>query len=285
MPPKGHSTDLDDTLGRRVAERLSAKGLSQADLARRAGVSPAFVSDLIGLRKSTVRTAALRAFANALGTSVDYLVGLTDNPSLLAGLRVAVDEPDAGIPYDDDIPGLLPDDDPSIPRRVQNPMPLPKIQDRLLAKHAPLSQMTELYWRQRLGRKFLPVLDMHDDATLPLVPGQMFDARILRPPTLPVTAYALKLATDEMSPRYLKGELVYVAPERQRRRSLYAVVSLRIADEPRCLTVRRVAEYLDPGLLLTTEKDHAARRDPIFVSYENLIIFHPIVMSGEDKSV
>lgn len=285
MPPKGHSTDLDDTLGRRVAERLAAKGLSQADLARRAGVSPAFVSDLIGLRKSTVRTAALRAFAHALGTSVDYLVGLTDNPSILAGLRVATDEPDADIPDEDDIPDLLPDDDPSIPRRVRHAMPLPKMQDRLLAKHAPLSQMTELYWRQRLGRKFLPVLDMHDDATLPLVPGLLFDARILRPPTLPLTAYALKLATDEMSPRYLRGELVYAAPERQRHRSLYAVVSLRIADEPRRLLVRRIAEYLASGLLLTTEKDYATKRDPIFVSYDNLISFHPIVMSGEDKSI
>lgn len=285
MPPKGHSTDLDDTLGRRVAERLAAKGLSQADLARRAGVSPAFVSDLIGLRKSTVRTAALRAFAHALGTSVDYLVGLTDNPSILAGLRVATDEPDADIPDEDDIPDLLPDDDPSIPRRVRHPMPLPKMQDRLLAKHAPLSQMTELYWRQRLGRKFLPVLDMHDDATLPLVPGLLFDARILRPPTLPLTAYALKLATDEMSPRYLRGELVYAAPERHRHRSLYAVVSLRIADEPRRLLVRRIAEYLASGLLLTTEKDYATKRDPIFVSYDNLISFHPIVMSGEDKSI
>lgn len=285
MPPKGHSTDLDDTLGRRVAERLAAKGLSQADLARRAGVSPAFVSDLIGLRKSTVRTAALRAFAHALGTSVDYLVGLTDNPSVLAGLRVAAEEPDAEIPYDDDIPGLLPDDDPSIPRRVHHPMPLPKMQDRLLAKHAPLSQMIELYWRQRLGRKFLPVLDMHDDATLPIMPGMMFDARILRPPTLPLTAYALKLATDDMLPKFPKDELVYAVPERRRQRSLYAVVSLRVADEPSRLMVRRIAEYLDSGLLLTTEKDRSAKRDPIFVSYENLVSFHPIVMSGEDKSV
>lgn len=285
MPPKGHSADLDDTLGRRVAERLAAKGLSQADLARRAGVSPAFVSDLIGLRKSTVRTAALRGFAHALETSVDYLVGLIDNPSILAGLRAAADEPDTGILYEDEIPGLLPDGDPSIPRRVRPPMPLPKMQDRLLAKHAPLSQMTNPYWRQRLGRKYLPVLDLHEDATLPAVTGLMFDARIARPPALPETAYALKLATDEMSPRYLKGELVYAAPERQRRRSLYAVVGLRVADESSRLVVRRIAEYLDSGLLLTTEKDHVARRDPIFVSYENLISFHPIVMSGEDKSV
>jgi transcriptional regulator with XRE-family HTH domain len=285
MPPRGHSTDPDDTLGRRVAERLAVRGMSQADLARRAGVSPAFVSDLIGLRKSTVRTAALRAFATVLGTSVDYLVGLTDNPSVLAGLLVADEPPDYAARKQDVASDLLPEDDPTIPRRVLHPMPMPKMQDRLLSKHAPLSQMTELRWRQRLGEKFLPVLDLHDDATLPIASTMMFDARIPLPPFLPPTAYALKISGDEMAPRYLKGELVYAVPERQRLPSLYAVVGLRVPDGPNRLTARRVAEYLDSGLLLTTEKDHAAKRDPVFASHENLISFHPIVMASDDRSV
>lgn len=104
----------------------------------------------------------------------------------------------------------------------------------------------------------------------------MFDARILRPPILPLTAYALKIRGDGMAPRYLKGELVYAVPERQRRPSLYAVVGLHVADEPNRLTVRRVAEYLASGLLLATGKDHAAKRDPLFVSYDNLLSFHPL---------
>ncbi|MFZ3485740.1 XRE family transcriptional regulator [Sphingomonas sp. 3-13AW] len=65
--------------GERIAERRAAKGLSQTQLARSAGVSQA----TIGKLESGISSGSshLHKIARALGTSAAYLAGETDDPS------------------------------------------------------------------------------------------------------------------------------------------------------------------------------------------------------------
>ena len=61
------------SLGRRVADCREQLGLTQKVLAERAGLSVTFVSEIENDRR-TPGTEALLALANALGSSLDYLV-------------------------------------------------------------------------------------------------------------------------------------------------------------------------------------------------------------------
>lgn len=75
---------LDDssmTVGDRIAERLQAAKLSQSELARRVGLRQSTVSALI--RGESRSSAHLHKIASALGTSVQYLSGETDDPETL----------------------------------------------------------------------------------------------------------------------------------------------------------------------------------------------------------
>lgn len=65
------------TLGDRIAARIRALGLSQAELARRVGISQPSVNHLI--RKGAQGSRHLNAIARALETSVEYLTGETDD--------------------------------------------------------------------------------------------------------------------------------------------------------------------------------------------------------------
>jgi transcriptional regulator with XRE-family HTH domain len=84
-------------LGERVKERLSATGISKAELARRVGLSHASVSHLI--HRSKKGSAHLHRIARELGTTPAYLSGETDDPyadlptplPLEAGARELID--------------------------------------------------------------------------------------------------------------------------------------------------------------------------------------------------
>lgn len=67
------------TLGHRLEERLHAKRMSQSELARRVGTRQSTISGLVkgGSRSSSY----LHKIARELETSVEYLVGETDDPS------------------------------------------------------------------------------------------------------------------------------------------------------------------------------------------------------------
>jgi transcriptional regulator with XRE-family HTH domain len=68
------------TLGERVEERMLAAGLSQAELARRVGVSQPSIYALIRRNKTGSRN--LHAIARELATTTAYLEGETDDPSV-----------------------------------------------------------------------------------------------------------------------------------------------------------------------------------------------------------
>ncbi|WP_419145029.1 helix-turn-helix transcriptional regulator [Novosphingobium mangrovi (ex Hu et al. 2023)] len=79
-----------ELLGSRIKERLAAAGMSQAELARRIGVTQSAVNHLInrGYRKS----GQLHRIARELGTTPEYLSGEIDDPAAPADL-VPIPEP------------------------------------------------------------------------------------------------------------------------------------------------------------------------------------------------
>lgn len=64
-------------LGERIRERLEAKGMSQAELARRVGVSQPSINHLI--RRGAGGSSHLHKIAAVLGTTPAYLAGETDD--------------------------------------------------------------------------------------------------------------------------------------------------------------------------------------------------------------
>ena len=64
----------------RLRALREARGLRQATLARLAGVSPALISRMEDGSRPRAAGPVLERLAVALGTSTDYLLGLTDDP-------------------------------------------------------------------------------------------------------------------------------------------------------------------------------------------------------------
>jgi transcriptional regulator with XRE-family HTH domain len=60
-------------LGERIQACRSRKGISQRELARRAGVRPALISQLETGKKQDALASTIRVLAIALDTSMDYL--------------------------------------------------------------------------------------------------------------------------------------------------------------------------------------------------------------------
>lgn len=71
-----------DGLTQRIRQRLSDLSIPQAEVARRTGWPPNFLSDLLHGRKKSVRPDNMRRLAAALETTTDFLRGMTDDPSL-----------------------------------------------------------------------------------------------------------------------------------------------------------------------------------------------------------
>jgi transcriptional regulator with XRE-family HTH domain len=67
-------------VGDRVRERLTAKGMSQAELARRVQLSQPAINGLI--RGAARSTPSLHRIARALDTTPAYLAGETDDPAV-----------------------------------------------------------------------------------------------------------------------------------------------------------------------------------------------------------
>ncbi len=68
-------------VGERLHDLREALGLSRNQLAREAGVSQGYLSDLENGKKSTPSGPILAKVAAALGTSTDYLLGLSTDPA------------------------------------------------------------------------------------------------------------------------------------------------------------------------------------------------------------
>jgi len=70
-----------EVLRSRITETRERKGMNQAKLAEKTGITPAAISQIEkGLRIPTIPV--LQKIANVLGVSIDYLTGKTDEPEL-----------------------------------------------------------------------------------------------------------------------------------------------------------------------------------------------------------
>jgi transcriptional regulator with XRE-family HTH domain len=70
-----------DLLRQRIRQRLEDLSIAQAEVGRRTGWPPNFLSDLLHGRKASVRPDNLRRLAEALETTTAYLKGTTDVPN------------------------------------------------------------------------------------------------------------------------------------------------------------------------------------------------------------
>lgn len=68
-------------LASRIKSLRENKGWTQTDLENASGVAQAHISRLETSKTPSVSVAVLSQIADALGTSLDYLTGRTDNPS------------------------------------------------------------------------------------------------------------------------------------------------------------------------------------------------------------
>lgn len=68
-------------VGERIKQLIDTRGLTQAQLSAKSGLPPATISHFIsGLR--TPGTSSLRKLSDALGVSVEYLLGITEEPKI-----------------------------------------------------------------------------------------------------------------------------------------------------------------------------------------------------------
>lgn len=68
-------------IGARIKQLIDTRGLTQAQLSTRSGLPPATISHFItGFR--TPGTSSLRKLSQALGVSVEYLLGITEEPKI-----------------------------------------------------------------------------------------------------------------------------------------------------------------------------------------------------------
>jgi transcriptional regulator with XRE-family HTH domain len=80
------------TLGERIKLVRDQRGWNQQELARRAHVRPALLSELESGRKIDTTGSVLRRLAHTLGVTVDYLVGMyngTMDPNVCPGERTS----------------------------------------------------------------------------------------------------------------------------------------------------------------------------------------------------
>ena len=78
------------TMGERIATIRMRRGLAPAELAKQAGIP---VVTLLGIERGIrqgdrLHVGTVRRLAQALGVSVDYLVGLGDLPAVVVGLAL-----------------------------------------------------------------------------------------------------------------------------------------------------------------------------------------------------
>lgn len=71
--------DFQKMFGERIAQRRKALNLTQQQLGEAAGLSKQAINDIEHGRRSTLVSKAVD-IAQALGTSVEFLAGATENP-------------------------------------------------------------------------------------------------------------------------------------------------------------------------------------------------------------
>lgn len=248
-------------LKQRVAERLRELNMSQSELARMADVSPSFITDIMTERKKSIRSDALLRIAAALKAEPTYLT-FASRLGHISKRGVEAELP----PDDAEIEWAAPVYD------SQVPPPLALLNPFITAEQ-------EASWATYLnGGAYLPVFAAANGSQT-IIPGPQPQARVGRPPQLAQACgcYAVRVATDDLAPRYLRGELVYGQPERSLVGARW-VIAVRKSLPGARLGLSKVRGFADVGIHLSeSERGTAA-----LVHYADLVALHRIVLAGDD---
>ena len=74
------------TLGEKIADRMAEIGISSTDLCKKAGIKATTLSEIITGARKNPTSKVLIALSKGLGVSVDYLLGLSKEPSVDANI-------------------------------------------------------------------------------------------------------------------------------------------------------------------------------------------------------
>jgi repressor LexA len=77
------------TIGQRLKRRREQLGISQRELARRMGIPQPVISDFERGARDEMTTSLLKRFAQHLGVTTDYLVGMHEDEDTVAVPAVA----------------------------------------------------------------------------------------------------------------------------------------------------------------------------------------------------
>lgn len=80
--------EVSERLGARIAELRKERGWTQRELADRAGITPTYISEIENARTGNVGSAILLEIADALGASLDYLLGRRETRNEEAPLTI-----------------------------------------------------------------------------------------------------------------------------------------------------------------------------------------------------
>lgn len=207
-------------LAERIRSRMVALGISQAELARRAKVTPVFLSELLRGTKQTMKPDRLRDFAVALGVSTDHLVGAAHHVGSMSNL--------VGLPRaTPDLPRIIGQDE------MESWAPT---NEELSTSDEDGSHNTLLpiFRRQkhisfRLAGSIEAAIPVYGETIGELIAIDTFaEGTVARPPLLRWNdgAYAV-IADGSMSPRYNAGEILFVAPGAPVRDGDYVVIVTR----------------------------------------------------------
>ncbi|WP_081718716.1 helix-turn-helix domain-containing protein [Lutibaculum baratangense] len=253
---------VEADLGKRILVRINALGISQAEAARRSGLRPTWINDLLAGRKTGVRAENLRKIARGLQTTPAFLLGETDDPS----------------PASPPEPGGLAALDRTVRARSADTqgMTLPDFASRWISPD--LAHKWRVHWGQMsVGR--IPLVS---DPVPGLVGAVGLDDEI--PATTPIVpqvagragAYAVLVPDYSLTPVAQPGWLVYATPGLPTSRSL-VVLQVKEAGRPIFL-IRHVTSWT--GDVLTTAPLSGGEpevRDP-----ESCLSAHPVVALGRN---
>lgn len=75
------------TLGEKIADRMADMGISNAELCKRTGITKTTLSEIINGTRDNPTSKILVSLSKGLSVSIDYLLGISDEPSTDASIR------------------------------------------------------------------------------------------------------------------------------------------------------------------------------------------------------
>jgi transcriptional regulator with XRE-family HTH domain len=253
----------------RIRARMTALGLSQAELARRAKLTPVLLSELLRGATQSVKHDNLIAIAAALNTTADELAGLVIARSFRPAPRANPDVPRAY--SQEEIENFIYEEQQYLAEREAHKN----------------TSMPQMFRRQKNvsfrapGSIEMPIPLYSEAESNLLVIKPSAEGNVDRPPLLLWVdgAYAV-IADGSMSPRYNSGEILYVAPGTAVRDGDYAVVVTRREGEANLLgRICRLKALTYAYALVEALSPQSTET----ISLDTVAHIHRIVLSGQQS--